>query len=148
MFDFIIDEKEKELLNLAFSNSRKRIIYYWLNNILFLPSDVDIFNTIHAIKDLLLTIGLDNNDEPNNIGFQIEKLADTFIFILSNINDERYYIRKKHKSYFAAKKIYFDNYCSKENMSSKQLRNYKRYKISSFIEERWKKEYEKKASSK
>lgn len=84
-----LSDRELKLLNLCLSNETN------CDSIIFTESEIIVknndLNVLEIIIDLILTYflekGLDNNDEPNKLGMELENLNAKFIREVRNIND-------------------------------------------------------------
>jgi|GEM_PF-2314973 len=136
MYFFEITNEEKKLLLLAFDHQKRKINFsITKDNILVVYDDISIENCFHCLLDEFLSIGLNQNDEPNQLGEEIEKLNSRINHILVLINSEKQYSNQNTTSYIRAKRIYFET----NGMISASIhkQEYAKLKIPKWLEEKW-----------
>ena len=98
-----ITSRERELLETSFSKKACKFNLVIENFIIIIEEDIkNILETIvDNLSDYFISDGLQNNDEPNELGLELECLNSKFIKELQKVNDE---INLKNKKSFFKRK--------------------------------------------
>lgn len=80
--------REKQLFLSVISLSNNKIEYYFDGNDIFIHEDVKNLEQItYFLLDRFCSKGLNDNDEPNSLGKELENLNSKFIKQLQILND-------------------------------------------------------------
>lgn len=86
MLEIKLSEPQMKLFKKIFKKEKSHTYYSITKNSIFIIENIEdtLNKIIEIISDFILKHGLKKNDEPNNLGYELENLNDVFIEALQN----------------------------------------------------------------
>ena len=137
MLTFRINEYQREIISKAVVGTEISNRLSYKEEVLIIELDNDVQLIVDLLEDFFLKNGIDENDEANKYGKEIEKVADIFIRVLCLINEEKIFCSKNQKTFLKAKNIFYSCKGDLTILDVITKKKYLKMRVPPSVEEKW-----------